>query len=79
LEGNHGYSNQGFYPAPVFAPVAYHHHQYVPRSDGQGPIPPHYSVYPRHSLGAIQDEIHGNEDSEKDRVSSNADSEIRTI
>jgi hypothetical protein len=80
-EGNNGYPTQGFYPAPVFAPVAYHHPQYVSRSDGQGPIPMHYSVYPRHSLGARREDIqHGsarNED--QDRVSSNADSDIRTI
>ena len=80
-EGNHGYPTQGFYPAPVFAPATYHHPQYVSRSDGQGPIPPHYSVYPRHSLGDIQDEIqHGSaRNEERDRVSSNTDSEIRTI
>jgi hypothetical protein len=75
-----GYPTPGFYPAPVFAPVAYHHPQYVPRSDGQGPIPTHYSVYPRHSLGAGQDEIqHGSaRNEEQDRVSpaSKADLEI---
>ena len=70
---NNGYPIQGFYPAPVFAPVAYHH--------PQGPIPTHYSVYPRHSLGAGQDEIqHGSARNEgRDRVSSKTDSEIRTI
>ena len=79
LEGdNNGYPAQGFYPAPVFAPVAYHHPQYVSRLDGQGPISTHYSVNPRHSLGARQDEIqHGSaRNEERDKVSSKADSEI---
>ena len=78
---NNGYPTQGFYPAPVFAPMAYQHPQYVSRSDGQGPISTHYSVYPRHSLGAGQDEIqHGSaRNEEQDRVPSKADSEIRTI
>ena len=80
-EGDNGYPAQGFYPAPLFAPMAYHHPQYVSRSDGHGPIPTHYpvcgtSVYPRHSVGARQDEIqHGGSarNEERDRVSSKAD------
>lgn len=80
---NNGYPAQGFYPAPVFAPVAYHHPQYVSRSDSQGPIPMQYSVYPRQSLGAGQDEIQHASGSarneEQDRVTSKGDSEIRTI
>jgi len=78
---NSGYLTHGFYPAPVFAPVAYHHPQYVSRSDSHGPIPSHYSVcgtsvYPRHSLGARQDEIpHGGSAriEEQDRDSRKAD------
>ena len=59
---NNGYPTQGFYPAPVLAPVAYHHPQYASRSDGQGPLPTHYSVYgtplyTKHSSGAGQGEM----------------------
>ena len=73
---NSGYPTQGFYPAPVFTP-AYHHPQYVSRSDGQGPIPTHYSVYgapvySRHSSG--QGEIqHGGRHEKQDGASSKAD------
>ncbi|KAF8803632.1 hypothetical protein BYT27DRAFT_7195488 [Phlegmacium glaucopus] len=76
-----GYPAQAFYPAPVFTPVAYHHPQYVSRSDGPGPIPTPYPiygtpVYPKHSSGAGQDEIqHGGStrSEERDRVSNTAD------
>ena len=75
---NNGYPAQGFYPAPVFTPVAYHHPQYVSRSDGQ--VPTHYSVYgtpvyPKHS-GSGQGEIqHGGSarNEERDRVSGKVD------
>jgi hypothetical protein len=72
-----GYPIQGFYPAPVFTPVAYHHPQYVSRSDG--PIPTHYSVYgtpvySRHSSGAGQGGIQqGGRHEEQDGASSKAD------
>ena len=82
LEGDiNGYPAQGFYPAPVFTPVTYHHPQYVSRLDGQGSISTHYSANPRHSLGTRQDEIqHGSaRNEEQDKVSSKADSEIRTL
>lgn len=43
---NHGYQTQGFYQATVFAPVAYHHPQYVmPRSDGQVHAHNQYAVF----------------------------------
>ena len=78
-----GYPTQGFYPPPVFSPMSYHHPHYVSRSDG--PIPTHYSAYPRHPL-AGQDEIlqHASasgsaRNEEQDRVSSRADSETRTL
>lgn len=80
---SNAYPTQAFYPTPVFTPVAYHHPQYVSRLDGQGPIPMQYSVYARQSLGAGQDEIQhvsgSARNEEQDRVSSKADSEIRTI
>ena len=76
---NNGYPTQGFYPAPVFTPVAYHHPQYVSRSDGQGPIPIQYSVYSRAGQDEMQHASGSARNEEQDRVSSKADSEIRTI
>lgn len=80
---NNGYPTQGFYTAPVLTPVAYHHPQYLSRSDGQSSVPTHHCnsvygtpVYPRHSSGAGQGEIqHGGSIryEEQDRVSSKAD------